>query len=136
MKSLVFDSSNLIQLQASKGVVVSRVSRHMGLPLREKLGSSRCCESCLPRSEVTDSDVLAREEVKNGSVVSGIKALPLWKASMEHGLRTSLEMEEDSLSQVNLGKVVKGTEHTGSKGNLLEEEMKDLMISREQGNRP
>lgn len=132
MKSLVFDISNLMQLQASKRVVASRVSRHMGLPLREKLGSSRSCESCLPRSEVTDSDVLAREEVKNGSVVSGIKALHLWKASVEHGLRTSLEMEDDSFSQVSLGKVMKGTEHTGSKSDLLEEEMKDLMISREQ----
>lgn len=136
MKSLVFHIWNLRRLQASKREVVSRVSRHMGLPLREKLGSSRCWETCLPRSEVTNSDVLAREEVKNGSVVSGMKALQLWKASMEHGLRTSLEMEDDPVSQVSLGKVMKGTEHTGSKGDLSEEEMKNLMISREQGNKP
>lgn len=108
----------------------------MGLPLREKLGSSRCCESSLPGSEVTDLDALAREEVKNVSVVSRIKALQLQKASMEHGLRRSLEMEDESLSHVSMGKVMKGTEDTGSKGDPSGKEMSNLVISREQGNQP
>lgn len=63
----------------------------MGLPLREKLGSSLCCKSCFLRSELTDLDVLAREEMKNISVVSRIKALQLWKAAMKNRLRRSLE---------------------------------------------
>ena len=50
-------------------------------------------KSCLPGSEVTDLDVLAREDMKNISVVSRIKALQLWKAATKNGLRRRLRDE-------------------------------------------
>lgn len=79
------------------------------------MASAAAVKSCLPGSEVTDLDVLAREDMKNISVVSRIKALQLWKAARKkNGMRRSLERKDESLCHVSLRQVMeKKTKHTG-----------------------
>lgn len=74
-------------------VAASRCLDIWGCHSGRSLAPAAAVKSCLPGSEVTDLDVLAREDMKNISVVSRIKALQLWKAATKNGLRRRLRDE-------------------------------------------